>query len=294
MSSQLRIPSMASFFRTLVHSILFSNLFIAACAFGLVCQTYLLLRVPIRIGLAALAFFATLLVYNLDGLLPYKYHQDVHFSEQKNWVMRHRSFLLTLIAISGLAAGYLFFRFVPIHQSWFIAHLVVISLLYSLRIIPQKNGGFMPLRNVPLVKAFLIAYVWSWVTVLLPLLSLGMPVFSAAGILFLRRFCFLLALALLFDIRDYRKDKLTGTLTLPGLVGIRPTKFLSLTLLGIFAGLTGQTESGPALPGLAVSALAAVLVVVFTHEKRSDYYFLILADGMMLLQFLLVYFFMQG
>lgn len=281
---------MPAFLRIFVRGILFSNLFIATCAFGLVSQTYLLLHLPVKIWQAALAFFATLFVYNLDGLLPYKFNQQVLFSERKNWVAHHRSFVLGLVGVSGLAAGCLFYRYGQISHSWFIGHLVIVSLLYSLRIIPKKRGGLMPLRNVPLIKVFLIAYVWSCVTVLLPLLSINIPVFSAdTGILFLRRFCFLFALTLLFDIRDFNKDKYTGTLTFPGLVGVRHTKFLSMTLLGLFAWLTWQTERGPALLALELSAGVAALVVLLTHEKRSDFYFLILADGMMLFQFLLVY-----
>lgn len=282
---------MFTFFRTALHYILFSNLFIAACAFGLVWQTYLLLQVPVRFWEAGLAFLATFFVYNLDGLLPYKFNQNVVFSERKKWISRHRPILLVVVGLSGLAAFYLFIRYVQVGHIWFIAHLVVISLLYSWQIIPDKDGTYKPLRNVPLVKVFLIAYVWSCVTVLLPLLSIGMPAFSVeVGVLLLRRFCFLFALTLLFDIRDYDKDKVTNTLTFPGLVGIRNTKILSVTLLLLFGWLTWQTETGAALLALELSGVAAAGVVLFSHQKRSDLYFLILADGMMLMQFLLVYF----
>src|SRR5207253_1891070 len=190
----------------------------------------------------------------------------------------------------GLSSLYLFIRHGQTHHIWFIAHLVAISVLYSSRIIPQKNGTYMPLRNVPLVKVFLIAYVWSCVTVILPLLTVSIPILSTETVfLLLRRFFFLFALTLLFDIRDFEKDRITSTLTFPGLVGVRFTKILSLVLLLIFAGLTWFTESGLMLFSLELSAVIAAMVVWFSHEKRNDYYFLILADGMMLLQFLLVY-----
>lgn len=281
---------MPVFFRTLVRTFLFSNLFIAACAGGLVWQTYLLLHQPPQIWLALLAFFATLFIYNLDSLLPYKFNQRIQLSERKLWVRQHRGFLLVLSGIAALAAAGLFLWFAPVYHAWFIAQLVIISLVYSLRIIPRPGGGYLPLRNIPLVKVFLIAYVWSCVTVLLPLLSSGISIFSeTGGILFLQRFCFLFALTLLFDIRDWEKDKMTGTLTFPGWVGIRNTKILSLGLLGIFSILTWQTESGFARLALLLSAVAAGAVVIFAHEKRNDYYFLIFADGMMLLQFLLVF-----
>ena len=285
---------MFTFFRTLLRYVLFSNLFIAVCAFGLVWQTYLLLQVPVRIWEAVLAFLATFFIYNLDGLLPYKFNQNVAFSERKSWVVQHRKPLLVLVCVSGLAAVSLFFWYVQVSHIWFIAHLVAISLLYSSQIIPRKNGASIPLRNLPLVKVFLIAYVWSCVTVLLLLLSVGLPFFSTeVDILFIRRFSFLFALTLLFDIRDYVKDKVTNTLTFPGLVGVRNTKVFSIGLLVLFSVLTWQTETGPALQALELSAIAAAFVVLFSHEKRNDYYFLILADGMMLLQSLLVYIALQ-
>ncbi|QMU26906.1 UbiA prenyltransferase family protein [Adhaeribacter radiodurans] len=281
---------MLTFFRNVGRGILFSNLFIAACAFSLVWQTYLLLQLPVQLWLAWLAFLATFLIYNLDGLLPYKFNQNIVISERKLWLVHHRSLLLESISLAGIISFYLFIRHGQTDHVWFIAHLVIISLLYSLRIIPQKNGTFMPLRNVPLVKVFLIAYVWSCVTVILPLQTVNLPIFTLeTGVLLLRRFSFLFALTLLFDIRDFEKDRITSTLTFPGLFGVRLTKVFSLFLLLIFAVLTYFTEKGNVLLSLELSAVIAALVVWFSHEKRSDYYFLILADGMMLLQFFLVY-----
>ena len=93
---------------------------------------------------------------------------------------------------------------------------------------------------------------------------------------------------MLFDIRDYKKDKITRTLTFPGLVGEFSTKVLASMLLLIFAVLTWYSESGPALINLELSAGLALLVVWFSTENRNDYYFLIFVDGMMLIQSILV------
>lgn len=281
---------MLSSFRAIGRGILFSNLFIAICAFGLVCQTYLLLNIPIKFWLANLALLATFFIYNLDGLLPYKFNQNVVLSERKAWLAHHRRSLMLGISVAGVIALYLFIRYGQVHHFWFIGHLVIISIFYSWRIIPQKNKAQIPLRNIPLVKVFLIAYVWSCVTVILPLLTIDKPLMSFnVGALFMRRFTFLFALTLVFDIRDYKKDIIMRTLTFPGLVGILLTKVLASVSLLIFGVLSWFTETGPALISLELSAILALLVVWFSNEKRSDYYFLILTDGTMLLQFLLVY-----
>jgi len=223
-------------------------LFIATCAYGLVCQTYLLVNLPIRYWLACLAFLATFFIYNLDGLLPYKFNQNVVISERKHWVVQHRNVLLVSIGAAAVTALYLFLSYGQPHYFWLIAHLVIISLFYSWRIIPQKARAPLPLRNIPLLKIFLIAYVWSCVTVILPLLAGNKLAISwAVAVLFTRRFCFLFALTLLFDIRDLKKDKITRTLTFPGLVGVANTKVLASLLLLVFAILTWHSENGSVL-----------------------------------------------
>ncbi len=170
---------------------MFSNLFIAICAFGLVCQTYLLLNLPIKFWLAYLALLATFFIYNLDGLLPYKFNQNLVQSERKAWLAYHRMALLFGISVAALLAFYLFIRYGQVHYFWFIGHLVIISLFYSWRIIPQKNGRLIPLRNIPLLKVFLIAYVWSCVTIILPVLTIDKPIMLFdIGPLFMRRFTF--------------------------------------------------------------------------------------------------------
>jgi hypothetical protein len=51
------------------------------------------------------------------------------------------------------------------------------------------------------------------------------------------------------------------------------------------------SETGLVLLALEFSAIVAGIIIFYTEENRSDYYFAILADGMMLLQFLVVWFF---
>ncbi|HSI90167.1 MAG TPA: hypothetical protein VK927_03575, partial [Adhaeribacter sp.] len=109
-----------------------------------------------------------------------------------------------------------------------------------------------------------------------------------AGLL-LRRFLFIFALTLLFDIRDFRKDRLARTLTFPGHFGTVFTKVLAVVALFLFVVLVHFQETGPVQVALYASAAAAGLVVYFSREDRPDAYFSVFADGMMLLQFLLVW-----
>jgi hypothetical protein len=156
-----------------------------------------------------LIFFATLFLYNLDNLLPYKTGQQMVLSERKKWLLTHRKFLKAVVTISGLAAFMLFLKLLPHIPLAFILPVFLVSILYSLPFLPGKNKR-IPLRDVPFLKVFLIAGVWSALTVLLPLLIAGENLDTEYNqTLLLRRFLFIFALTLLFDIRDVQKDKLS-------------------------------------------------------------------------------------
>ena len=212
-------------------------------------------------------------------------------SERKKWLLAHRKFLLGVVLVSGLAALLLFLKLFALIPLAFILPVFLISILYSLPFLRVKSRR-IPLRDVPFLKVFLIAGVWSLLTVLLPLLIAGEDLGENYNqSLLLRRFLFIFALTLLFDIRDVQKDTLAGTVTFPGRFGIVFTRILSGTFLLLFMALVLISETGLIIAGLEFSALVAGVVIFYTDESRSDYYFAILADGMMLLQFLAVWLF---
>ena len=146
------------------------------------------------------------------------------------------------------------------------------------------------LRDLPLLKVFLIAYVWAAITVWIPALYLGKALASPlVMVLFARRFCFILALAFVFDIRDYTKDRLMGTLTFPGVFGVRATKIVALITLGAAAVLMPWGATLPHLLAQLLPLAMAAPIIWYAHENRPDYYFALLTDGVLIAQFLLVY-----
>lgn len=277
------------FLKKIIDFLFYGSFFIAACAFALVWETYLLLPAVPTFRLAALVFFATLFLYNADAILPYKFNQQEVLTAKKLWLLRHRTVLAVVVLVSFCGAAFLFFLAHQQVNFWFLLHLGLLSGIYSLPLFPGKEKK-KPLRDVPLLKVFLIAYVWASVTVVLPALQAGETVWNEnILLLFARRFLFIFALTLLFDIRDHTKDKLTGTRTFPGLIGIRNTKLLSLGALAVFAALVPFGLNPAQQAGLWFSAAAAAVVVLAAREDRPDYFFAGVVDGMMLLQFLVVY-----
>ncbi|SNC77377.1 4-hydroxybenzoate polyprenyltransferase [Hymenobacter gelipurpurascens] len=270
-------------------AVLYSSTWLALAALGLTWATFLFWQVHIPWRLGTMIFTATLFLYNLDSVLPYKHSQPVALSGRKSWMRAHRRSLFFLAMVALAVAGGLFLWDGWQHLIGFIGHLAVISLLYSLPIVKVK-GRWWALRDFPLLKVFLIAYVWAAVTVWIPALYLHRPLLDPVVlVLFARRLLFILALAFVFDIRDFSKDKLIGTRTFPGVFGVRATKLVALAaLVGaallVPVGMPAQHQAVYLLPLLLAGG-----VIWFADESRSDYYFALLADGVMVVQFLVVW-----
>ncbi|WP_157530791.1 UbiA family prenyltransferase [Hymenobacter norwichensis] len=278
-----------SWWRRGLDAVLYSSTWLALAALGLTWSTFLFwqVHIPFRPGL--MIFTATLFLYNIDSVLPYKHGQPLMLSGRKRWMLEHRRELLALAMVALGVSGTLFFLDGWQHLMLFLGHLAAISMLYSLPVV-KVRGQWRALRDLPLLKVFLIAYVWAAVTVWVPALYLDKSLFGpVVGILFLRRFFFILALAFVFDIRDYTKDLHTGTRTFPGLFGVQATKWIALGAL-VLAGVLLPTGVGAteALV-LTLPLLAAAGTIWYAEESRSDYYYALLADGVMVFQFLVVY-----
>jgi hypothetical protein len=261
-------------------AVLFSSVWLSAAAAAQTAYT-LHLWPPLHAAgyrLVLLVFTATLLVYNLDAVLPFKHRQPAGTSGRKAWQQRHRHGLALLAAGAALVAGVLFlvdgwWRYLPK-----LLPLAALALLYSWPL-ARWHGQRRALREVPLLKVFLIAGVWSLVTVGLPALLLHHPLGAVAGLL-AQRFCLVLALAIVFDIRDLSRDQAAGTRTFPVVLGAVGAKAVALAFLAGAIGL-GFERGVPPL-GLLLTGLSAATVVVLADERRSDYFFALLADGVLL------------
>lgn len=277
--------SFLSLVKRATDAVLYSSTLVAAAATALTAATFLFWHAAVPFRLGALIFTATLFLYNIDSVLPYKYRQQAVLSERKLWLLRHRRGLFGLALGSLLVAAALYRADGWQPLTLFLSHLAAISLLYSMPVV-RIRGRWRALRDLPLLKVFLIAYVWSAITVWMPALHLGRPLGAPVVlVLFARRFFFILNLALVFDIRDYTKDRLSGTRTFPGLFGLRATRLLGLGFLLVSAVLLPPGVPASHLAVLSLPVVLGGLLIWFADETRPDYYFALLADGLMLVQF---------
>jgi hypothetical protein len=281
------------FLRGLSQYFFFGNIFIALCAVCLLVATHQLTGLPFSWQLGGWVFLATFFLYNFDSLLPAKMQPHGFFSRRKAWVLAHRRQLALAVVGAGLLVLFLFYWSFHLAHFWLLAHLGLISMLYSLPVVPGRQGWLL-LRNIPLLKVFLIAYVWACVTVWLPLLGAGWPITSAAGWqLFGQRFLFILPLTIIFDIRDVDKDQVTATLTLPRLVGMGRAKAIAWSILLAYQVLVVLTLSGPRRGALVCCGLVYALVIGLAHKNRSEYFYALVADGMLVLPMVLLWLFLR-
>lgn len=274
--------------QAVLDAVLYSNGLVAGAAALLTVSSACYWRRALPWPVPVLVLAATLFVYNLNGARRHNLRLPAQVPPRRRWIVEHRPLLVGLVGASALAVAALYWLSpFTLPLTGFLGHLALLSLAYSWPVLPprQPGGRRRGLRDWPGLKTGLLAYVWSAVTVWLPALCLGLPLTtSSVWLLFLRRFCFILAVALVFDLRDYQRDQRNGPLTLPGLLGYQGGRWLALacTLVSVVLLLPGL--SLPAQGVLVLPGLLTALIVWFANETRSEYYFALLADGVLVVQ----------
>lgn len=150
-------------------------------------------------------------------------------------------------------------------------------------------AGERSLRRVQILKPVSIAFVWAWVTVLLPLPMMEWP---AAVMIFFGRSLFIFALALAYDLSDLHHDRQHRFLTQVQYWGPRKTfQYIDTALLA--AGLVCILNYWCKIYGAwAMSVLIGSLLFtagalrVIHNQVRRHYWQKFWIDALMVLQFL--------
>lgn len=271
-------------FSDLVHVVLYGNIWIACCALAMVWQTGLLSGLPPSLGdYPAGIFFGTLCLYTLHRIISAgRISQDVLAVGRFSLIRRYRLFNGALAAISGVASSICFFRFEGSLQLLLIAPIVVTGL-YALPLLP----GNRRLRDLPYFKVFLIAVVWGWVTGFIPCFQARGEVSLTVWMLFVERSLFIFGITIPFDIRDIYIDKKMGVNTVPSLIGQSRARKLAASAIGLagIATMVNPLYDGAQLTSYLMSLLPVLALIKYSTPERSDLYYTVLLDGMMLLQF---------
>lgn len=187
--------------RKIIDFFIFSSLFISCCAVLLVLQTNQLLHLNYKPFFYLLfVFFATLASYNFHWLLTPASSPE---KQRTAWTKEHYKVHVVLLCI-GIAGA--FWMSLYLLQQWiFLGIAVGLTFLYSAPKIPHPF--FTWLKKIAIGKTIFLAFVWTYVTSVLPVLLSGNGFNNLSLSFCISRFFLFYAVCIIFDYRDRDSDK---------------------------------------------------------------------------------------
>ncbi|WP_113636521.1 UbiA family prenyltransferase [Nubsella zeaxanthinifaciens] len=274
--------------------LLFSNFFIAICAVAQGLVTYHLLKVKPSEYVLAFLFFSTLLIYNLAVLLAKPKDPQNSPFKRVRWIFAHHRLTISTTLIAALCLVPLGLLYLSFEAKLLMVFVGLLAVAYNIPFL-TLNGKKIGLRNIPGIKLFLIAFVWASSCVLLPIveiestLQIQVPL-SETVLLVAKRFLFICAITVPFDIRDLFQDKLYELKTIPVILGEKKAWIFCQALLLVYLLLLVLFTQG-----ITIDVVALTLTVLLTgwlifksNIKRNEYFYFFYLDGTMLLQYVML------
>lgn len=263
---------------------LYSSLHIALCAGLLTAESYYLLNKDIQWTFVLFISLSTMAVYSAHRLVGMSKVRAFSNEGRYKVIKKYRHHILVYFVISFVFSSILFFK-LDFRQMLMMILPALLTGAYVLPIFKQKR-----LRDFPFIKIFLIALVWTWLTLVL-LINQQISTFILAIII--ERILFFIAITIPFDIRDVEVDKTIQVKTLIHKLGINRAKYLALFLLAICSMILvllyyREQLSTAYFISLIVSYILAGILILFSSPAKEDYYFGGLLDATIGLRYLIL------
>lgn len=273
--------------------LLFSNLFIALCTVAQGLVTYRLLNAQPDNYVLGLLLCSTITMYNYSMLLSKPANPEKSSFRRVRWIFAHYrlTITITIIAILSLIPLSLF---LSTEGKMLLFFLALISIGYNLPVFSINDKKF-GLRNIPGIKLFLIAMVWSLSCVLLPILELEshqtiiVPARDTI-LLIAKRFLFIAAITVPFDIRDLFQDRSNELKTIPVILGERKAYLFCMVLLMIYLVLLFLFTQSFDLNffGLMITIILTGWLIFRSEWERNEYFYFLCLDGVMIVQYVVL------
>ena len=212
-------------------------------------------------------FFATITAYNF---VKYFGIAKFHHRRLAKWLKVIQVF--SFLCFVGLAIFTLRLPWITISYLIFFG---IITFFYAIPFLPKRFflDSQHNLRSIGGLKVYIIAFVWSGVTVFLPLLNEQYPITFDVYVEGFQRFLIVIALMLPFEIRDLQYDSIKLS-TIPQQIGIKRTKMLGGTLLVIFflSEFFKDEISTKAVVESLVVSVVLFLFIIFSRKEQGEYY----------------------
>ncbi|MGK6349916.1 UbiA family prenyltransferase [Parapedobacter sp. DT-150] len=274
--------------------LLFSNVFIAGCAVAQGRLTYSLLSLPVNYSVLAILGCATLALYNFSMILARPRHPETSPYRRVRWIFQHER---SLWGWTGVALVVCLVFGLRLHLPSFalLGVMGAMGLAYNVPFIRIKGERhWAGLRQVTGLKLFYIGAIWAMSSVLLPVAEVyhdGFAIFWPQVLMLMGWvFLFVVAITIPFDIRDIYQDRYYGLKTIPVLVGERKALALSSLLLVLHIGWVWLSPYVLTIRlVLCLVSLLCLLIIVFSPMKKNEYYYFLVLDGTLVVQFLVVW-----
>jgi 4-hydroxybenzoate polyprenyltransferase len=279
--------------------LLFSNVFMSLCAVAQALVTFQLIGSKPVYTVIALLFTSTLGIYNFCILISKPRQPEKSPYLRVRWFFAHYRLMVTFTIVSILSLVPLFFL-ISTESRLLLIFLALISFCYGIPLFSLGDQKF-GLRNIPGLKPFLITLVWTLSVVLLPVLEaqdLHLATVSMHDTILLtaKRFLFIGALTVPFDIRDLFEDHKLGLKTIPVLIGEKGAYlFCQALLAGYIVLLFLFRNNGFSLNfgALTLTAFLTGWLIFKSKWERNEYYYFFYIDGILILQYVMLILFNQ-
>lgn len=260
-----------------------SSIHVALAVVSLSWLTLLEFKVLMDTNLLYLIFFASVTGYNF---VKYFGLAKFHHRSLANWLKLIQVFSFFSFILMCFYALKLEFQTLI-----YISLFGIITFLYAIPFIPKRFllDEKLNLRKIGGLKIYIIALVWTGVTVGLPLINNGVFFSYDIIIYIIQRFVFIIVLILPFEIRDLQFDSVKLS-TLPQKIGEHKTKIIGVILLMFFfclEFLKSEVEVKSVIT-LLIVVLITLILLMRAKISQSKYYSSFWVEGVPILWLLLV------
>ncbi|WP_422105791.1 hypothetical protein [Winogradskyella sp.] len=212
-------------------------------------------------------FFATITGYNF---IKYFGVAKFHHRRLAGWLKTIQVFsFMAFIAMCYYALQ------LNIDSMIYVSIFGLITFLYAVPLLPMRyfRDHHKNLRQISGLKIYVIALVWAFTTVLLPLIDNMVAIHMDMIITAIQRFMLVIVLTLPFEIRDLNYDSIKLA-TIPQSIGIKKTKIIGVLLLMLFFVLEYFKDDidVTSIISTLIVLFISLLFLVFSNKNQSKYY----------------------
>jgi 4-hydroxybenzoate polyprenyltransferase len=230
-------------------------------------------------------FFSTVCSYNFHWYLT---SFSVTSSKRILWTQQHKTLHIIFYFI-GLGGSVFYFYLLRDH--WIaISFGAFVTFLYSAPKLPQTF--FKDLKKIAIGKTFFLAFVWTYVTTILPLIISDVTWKNDFLYFILSRFFLIYSICILFDYRDREDDKRDEIHSMITFLNERGVNNLFAVAMILFACVTIYLHwfnySWLLITILLIPGIIVAVLYNYAKKNFSDYLYDFVLDGLMMLSALLM------